>query len=290
MLEENKIVNGLWIGNKLGNLELLTIHSFINFGHDFYLWIYEPIKTPLPPQVFVRDANEIIPKENIFNYKHSNQYGHGKGSYAGFSDIFRYALLYKYGGWWVDMDVTCLSPLNYEYPFVFRKHHVFDTVGNIMKCPKNSILMKLCYEEAYSSINSENKDWNKPIIILNKYIKELSLQNYIIDFTNEDKWLFVKKLLKSEHQLPSHLKVIHWVNEEWRRHKIKKEYAIPGSFYYLQLSKYNINTLNINLIDKFILSFKLSNIYSLWLYLIKPQSWNFILKSILNKFFSKKTI
>ncbi len=153
MLPENKIIHGLWIGNKLSNLELLTLHSFRYFGHDFYLWAYEKILTPLPPQVFVKDANEIIPKEKVFKYKNFNQYGHGKGSYAGFSDIFRYALLYKYGGWWVDMDVTCISSLNYEEPYVFRKHHVFDTVGNIMKCPKNSKLMKLCYEEAIKTIN-----------------------------------------------------------------------------------------------------------------------------------------
>lgn len=284
MITENKIVHGLWIGKKLGNLELLTIHSFLNFGHDFYLWVYEPIETPLPYSVTVKNANEIISKDKVFKYKYSNQYGHGKGSYAGFSDVFRYALLYKYGGWWVDMDVTCLASLDYEDPYVFRRHHVFDLVGNIIKCPKNSQLMKLCYDEAVSSINENNKDWNKPIVILNKYVKELHLSQYIKEFSNQDKWTEVKKLLNSNPNLPEHYKVIHWVNEEWRRHKISKNFVITNSFYEKQLKKYNLNALSISKYKELILSFKLTNMYSILLLIYRPSSWNFVLKNLAVKF------
>ena len=51
MDESNRIVNGLWIGNRLSKLELLTICSFLANGHDFHLWTYSDIRTPLPAGV-----------------------------------------------------------------------------------------------------------------------------------------------------------------------------------------------------------------------------------------------
>src|SRR5690606_17267238 len=168
-------------GKTLSKIELLTIHSFLKYGYRFRLWLYEPLETPLPNGVILADAHEIIPREKVFRYKNKNQFGHGKGSVAGFSDIFRYKLLYEKGGWWTDMDITCLSPLFHEKTYFFRKHHQLNVVGNILKCPKNSVLMKRCYEEAINEIDENNTDWHKPIDILNKHINELQLQLYIVN-------------------------------------------------------------------------------------------------------------
>lgn len=284
MLEHNKIVHSLWIGKELSNLELLTIHSFLANGHEFWLWTYDTIITPLPPNLVLKDANEIIPKDQVFTYKKSNQYGHGKGSYAGFSDIFRYALLYKYGGWWVDMDVTCLSPLNSEDKYVFRKHHVFAVVGNIMKCPTNSQLMKDCYEDAIATIDQYNNDWDRPIRILNENILKHNLQQYIQDFTNPDQWRVVKKFLYTKPILAAHIKAIHWVNEEWRRHRINKNMVIKGSLYEELLKKYHIKANEISILKAIILRFKLSHIYSMIVLLKNPRAMTKILKN----FFAKK--
>ena len=226
---DNIIVHGLWIGENLSNLELLTINSFINNGHEFYLWLYKPINNILPEGVICKDANTIIPENKIFRYKYKNQYGHGKGSLGGFSDIFRYKLLYEHGGWWTDMDITCLKPLNYEQEYVFRNHHELNLVGNIMKCPKNSKLMAKCYERAIIEINEENKDWNKPIQILVDEVKNHNLDCNIIELSNPDSWKLIIKLLKSDFQIPPKWHVIHWVNEEWRRNKIKKDFFLNNS-------------------------------------------------------------
>jgi len=283
MLAENKKVHALWIGKKLTNLELLTIKSFISNGHEFNLWIYDKIETPLPSLVVLKDANEIIPYEKVFSYKYSNQYGHGKGSYAGFSDIFRYALLYKYGGWWVDMDVTCLKPLDFQTPFVFRKHHEFNVVGNIMKCPAKSEFMKDCYYEAIATIDSNNKDWNKPIEILNKYIKKHSLEQYIFDFTNEDKWTIVSKMLYKDFTINQNYYAIHWVNEEWRRHKINKNIALNNSLYFFLLKQYNIDTQKINFLRKIILRLKLTKLYSITLLVLKPKTLKIFVKNFFKR-------
>ena len=94
--EENK-VNALWIGKQLSKLELLTLHSFIAHGHSFKLWLYDELENDLPESIEIGDASVIIPREKVFSYRNQNSFGHGKGSYAGFSDIFRYKLLHEHG-------------------------------------------------------------------------------------------------------------------------------------------------------------------------------------------------
>jgi hypothetical protein len=59
----------------------------------------------MPAGVQVRDAEEILPRTDIFYYER----GPGKGSISAFSNVFRYKLLAERGGWWVDVDVLCMS-------------------------------------------------------------------------------------------------------------------------------------------------------------------------------------
>jgi hypothetical protein len=219
----NKIINGLWIGKTLSTLELLCIKSFIAHGHEFNLWAYDEIENQLPDGLVLKNAAEIIPREKVFNYKNKNQFGHGKGSYAGFSDIFRYKLLFVKGGWWVDMDVCCLKPFDFAAEYVFRSHHDFPVVGNIMKCPVGSELMNVCYNETISEVDSGNKNWNKPIEILNHNIIKLKLENYIVSISNADNWRLVRKLIRSDRKIPDSWFAIHWINEEWRANHIDRK-------------------------------------------------------------------
>jgi hypothetical protein len=237
----NKMINGLWIGPKLSKIELLTIRSFLGMGHSFRLWVYEPVSTPLPAEAEIADASQIMPREQVFAYKNQNKYGHGKGSVAGFSDIFRYKLLHEKGGWWVDMDVTCLKPFDFTSPYFFRSHHELSIVGNVMKCPPHSELMKLCYEEAIASIDENNTDWHKPIEILNKHVALLKLQNYIqTGVSNEDQWDKTSRFIGHSDKLHADWYFIHWQNEEWRSRNITRQ-----DFYYRSalaglLSKYGL--------------------------------------------------
>lgn len=218
----NTDIHALWIGNQLAPTELLTIRSFLNHGHRFHLWAYDNIETPLPEECILHNAAEIIPREEVFCYEYSNQFGHGKGSYAGFSDIFRYKLLYELGGWWTDMDVTCLKPLDSEDEYVFRTHHSLPMVGNVMKCPAGSELMKKCYNEAKEKVTATNRDWHLPIQILADNVKGFDLEKYIREFSNADSWNLIRKLLRKNFTPPDNWYVIHWVNEEWRRNGIDK--------------------------------------------------------------------
>lgn len=282
MLDDNKIVHSLWIGKKLSQLELLTLISFTAHGHLFYLWTYNPIETPLPSNVVIRDANEILHESKIFKYKYCNQYGHGKGSYAGFSDLFRYALLYKHGGWWVDMDVTCLKPLDFPEPYVFRSHHKLKIVGNIIKCPPFSKLMQKCYEETFFLVDENNRNWNKPIEILNRNIVLFNLESYIRSFSNQDQWTIIKQLLLKPFETPKYFYAIHWVNEEWRRHKINKTTVLANSFYCTILQKYDLCYTLLNGRKALLYKFKLTNLYSALLLIKNPKAFYKSLKYFLN--------
>lgn len=98
------IIQSLWIGSELSVLEQLALSSFPANGHPFHLYIYDDLKGT-PESVIVKDANEIIPKNKIYTRR---------GSYAIFADWFRWKLLEKKGGYWVDMDVICLKPFDFE--------------------------------------------------------------------------------------------------------------------------------------------------------------------------------
>ncbi|MBR4584556.1 MAG: hypothetical protein IKO34_12230, partial [Bacteroidales bacterium] len=131
----------------------------------------------------------------------------------------------------VDMDVTCLKPLDFEDDYVFRSHHSLPLVGNVMKCPKDSPLMEKCYNEAVSKVDENNRDWHLPIQILVDNVIEMGLNGHVKTFSNEDSWNVVRKMLYRNVPVPSNWSVIHWVNEEWRRNCIDRTAFLKSSLF-----------------------------------------------------------
>src|SRR5262245_43937505 len=98
------VVRTFWYGERLSPYEQLCFTSFVAHGHT--LMVYAYTKLEVPPGVTVVDAATVIPESSVFVYSS----GEGAGSPSAFSNLFRYELLYRYGGWWSDTDVICLSP------------------------------------------------------------------------------------------------------------------------------------------------------------------------------------
>jgi len=99
------VINSLWIGGQLSPLERACAQSFINHGHQFNLYVYDAIDNA-PARCQLLDAGHIMPAAAVFAHAE----GVAKGSFATFSDLFRFKLLYELGGWWMDMDMFCLTP------------------------------------------------------------------------------------------------------------------------------------------------------------------------------------
>jgi hypothetical protein len=211
MSHENE-VHGMWIG-ELGRLEKQTIKSFCENGSTFNLWTYEKPKYKMSPKVVLRDANEIIPIEKIFKYPKNMRYGFCGETYVGFSELFRYKVLYEYGGWWSDMDVTCLKPItDIKEPYWFRFHGVLPVVGNIMKCPPKSELMLSCYETALEEINQSTDDMFQAIEILCYYVRFYKLRRFITkDSSNLDSFWTMEKYFFGDEKFPEEWHFVHWM-------------------------------------------------------------------------------
>ena len=137
MSPQNLVVHGLWIGERLSLMEQLTLRSFVACGHRFVLWVYGELQHDVPAGVEVCDATKIIPRERVFCYKA----GLYPGSYAGFSHLFRYKLLNDCGGWWSDLDVVRLKPLDFDQWYAFHPHAELGLAGSILKSPPRSEVM-----------------------------------------------------------------------------------------------------------------------------------------------------
>jgi Alpha 1,4-glycosyltransferase conserved region len=138
-----QLFQSFWWGEPLSPYEWLSLKSFVDFGHDFDLYTFDP-HIAVPAQVRVRNAEELAGRDEFFVY----QDGFGKGSPAAFANVFRYRLLAERGGWWVDTDVVCLTDAIPAYSrFVARQDG--DLVNNaVMRFePRDPVIVR-CLERA----------------------------------------------------------------------------------------------------------------------------------------------
>lgn len=238
----SKTVHGLWIGPELGLLERLTLASFLDAGFRFRLWVYEaPKGIPSHKNFVLEDASSILSRDRVFRYRRHSRFGHGQGSVAGFSDLFRYRLLWQEGGWWSDMDLTLLKspiPVNGYY---FRRHAKFKAVGNLMLCPPKSLLMERCLEDADKGLDAENRDWLLPIRILNRHIEGLGLLPSVQSNSNKDSWLAIRPLLlPNTHPIPHAWDCIHWNCTDWTLASVSSNEILPGSTLAQLLDKHGL--------------------------------------------------
>jgi hypothetical protein len=135
------VVNGLWIGDRLSPLERACVQSFLQKGYDFHLYCYEPV-AGVPVGCTVRDANSILPEDRIIRYAK----GAARGSVALFADMFRYRLLHEIGGWWVDMDVFCLTESLPDEGVVLGRQDSSVLNCAVMRFPPRHDAMQVAYE------------------------------------------------------------------------------------------------------------------------------------------------
>ena len=136
-------VQSLWIGAVLSTMERLSIGSFFAQGHPFHLYVYDDVRD-VPAGTTLSDARVILPESEIFVYAK----GIGKGSYAAFSDLFRYKLLLDRGGWWVDLDMVALRPFEFDRQYVFGYESPGTICTSVIRSPAGGGLVRRCYEEA----------------------------------------------------------------------------------------------------------------------------------------------
>ena len=235
------IFSTFWSG-KISLREYVCINSFLEKSHNFCVYSYEELKG-LPKGVELRDAAEIVSKKEYLLYKEKLP-----NRWDLFSDKFRYNLLYKKGGWWVDTDIICLKKeINIKSEDTFMCYYDNKEINNAcLKFPKGDAVMKYCVDyikdwEIANNFEYEKLSWGlfaPPLIT--KAVKSLNRLNEVyfyeyaypiemkhsLDILKKNKKKFI--LEKLENSYFSHL----W-NEILSREGIPKNYlGRKGSFWY----------------------------------------------------------
>ena len=237
------IVQGLWIGGSLSILERLSISSFLKNGYEYHLYTYEEVKNS-PDGAIIKDGNEILPQSEIFTYKN--------GSVSAFSNLFRFMLLYKKGGWWVDTDLMCTQYYDDsqdKYIFVSQPtidYTDFRVTSYLIKADKGDSIMLEGYRKCLAAKKKILKGiikWDLGPLTVGRLVKKHKLQKFMKPwyFANSCNCHHYKTIISPNHipnikkkkkdQLvyfsnlndkPKDNYFIHFWHEYWRKKKIDK--------------------------------------------------------------------
>ncbi len=229
------IINSLWVGDSLSTMEKLSISSHLKHGHEYHLWIYEPLDAP--KGTIIEDGNEILPESDIFCYSGPEE--EGGGSVSAFSNLFRYKLLSERCEWWCDTDVVCLKPFDFDQPYVFATEQLPTGVlptTCVIKAPKD--VMAFCYEVACA------KDRDK--IVWGEIGPSLFGKGLVVhsmgDYQKSPSvfcpvhWWDIEKLFVPM-ELTEESYAVHLWNEIWRRDGLDKDGTYRSDSLYEQLKE-----------------------------------------------------
>lgn len=228
-------VSSLWVGSSLSVAHNIALASFVYYGHQVKLYLYD-MNIEVPHGVVKADANKIIPESKIF--KHFN-------SYAAFSDIFRYAMIIKTGEMWVDTDTFCFSSTffdNNEYVFIEEASGIY--AGGILKLPQKSDIALSLYENAkkiilkkkdYVAKSPDDLPWDDWVIIgpglITKWVNIYSLDKFAINHN-------AINLLNIHHESPVDM---FWDPNFKDEALLRSRSAVSGTFFNSWLDQRNWN-------------------------------------------------
>lgn len=229
----DSVVHVFWAYGGLSTLEKLSVGSFLRHGFHVKLWTYE-ISPKLPATVEQCDARQVLPERRVFTYRN--------GSFAGFANLFRYAVLSRFGGFWADMDVICLSPASQVSqlgPAGFfvtgrTKAHGLRINNNVLyhPQPKNGDLIDLAQAVA-DRFDIAATQWGDcgPTLLtaLVKAYPRMAPAIKAPECANPiDWWRCPQALLSDAGELPADATFLHCFNEMWRRAGIDKNARYPS--------------------------------------------------------------
>ncbi len=124
----------LWIGGSLGPIASACLASFVRHGHAVILYCYDP-PPDVPAGVRIADANAVVPSHRIVRHARI-------GSYALFSNLFRYELFRAGRGIWIDCDVYCVRHMEFDEISVFGWQRANSINGAVLRLPSDSPVLE----------------------------------------------------------------------------------------------------------------------------------------------------
>ncbi len=219
--------------------------SFQAHGHTVRLFTYGDVEG-IPPGVEHHDGCEILPAAEVFTYAS----GFGKGSYAGFSNMFRYKLLLDHGGLWCDADVVCLQPFAFAADYVVARERIppHVSIGGgpaeklnpcVLKAPANSRVMLECYAIC-TELDKNGIKWGDigPNLVTQGFARHRLWEHSLAPdaFCPVD-WWNAGELVAPRGSVPAGTHAIHFWNEVWRHNGMDKDRAYPADSLYESLKR-----------------------------------------------------
>jgi hypothetical protein len=241
-MTDNRIIKTYWEG-PLSKMEILSIQSFLANGHAVYLYTYDKKIKSFDPNMTVIDASEIIPQKRRPEVK---------GISTIFSDLFRYHLLQKTGGWWMDLDIVLLKAVSTKMPIVaslcFCMPEGQITLNNApLKIPKGHPLADACIRSAESENLGKLHHGQLSGDLVQRQITKLQLDHFVVtpEVYSPIGWGEAHKLVEPNfgfNRIVSSTVAIHLFGNMWSRgRKMNKNAKYPDDSLYEWLKrKYSI--------------------------------------------------
>jgi hypothetical protein len=208
-------------------MEQLCAKSYLDHGHEFHLYCYGPC-AGVPPGVVVKDATEILPESDISKYRYL----------AHFADMFRYNLLYKKGGWWVDADTVCLKPFDMpdEHVFAEEIHPDFFCNNAYIKAPAGSEIMKWMIEES-KKFDPKTMPWAAIACdLLTEAVKKFKAKSFSPDTFNPTFPPNWREFVNAKTYIPPESAyAVHFWRQGWKWENQDREIKFPATSFFEQL-------------------------------------------------------
>lgn len=135
-------VRFFWAGPPLSFYEILSLRSFLSVGARVILYSYET-SLAVPEGVELQDAGEVLPVDILERYNA----GHAD-AWSRHSDLFRYVMLERFGGWYADLDIICLADRLPPEEIYFGRANAARIFAGLLKFPKGAAVLKELIGEA----------------------------------------------------------------------------------------------------------------------------------------------
>ena len=121
----------LWVEGALSYVEVLCAQSFLDAGHHVKLYHYKDVQN-------VPEGVEMVHGDSVLKIDRFIQHGR-TGSFALFSDVFRYHLLQQNDRMiWADLDAYCVKPFATETGHFFGWESARHINGGVLGLPPDS--------------------------------------------------------------------------------------------------------------------------------------------------------
>lgn len=220
-----------WHGNRPTNYELLCWTSFGFYGAELTVFTYEDSLIPTGNWK-IGDASKILSKNELFENTRN------PGSFAGFSNLFRYHLLLNGEFIWVDSDILLLRKPDRLPKWLYASEETMFINGAVLGFPPASGIPEKLIEAA-SKVDKNSFLWGElgPRLLTKTLVKSGKLtckapSQMIYPLPASDIWKIFDPNHKSEVQ--DNLKkatFLHLWNEMFRNFKTLKISQPPNGSY-----------------------------------------------------------